>query len=450
MLDYQDAVEAVWSFGDYFEKRSDHTYASAGVELGRVHRLLERLGSPQRHFRVITVAGTKGKGSTSAMVASILKTTGLVTGFYSQPHLHSYRERIQVNGCPLSVAHFVELARQVVEDARSVNAERPTENGLSAYEVGTAMALRHFADVGVDVAVLEVGLGGRLDAVNAVDTDLAVITPISHDHVNVLGSRLTQIAAEKAGVMRAGRPVVIAPQRESVRRQLARKVREVNALPTWIGARELPPAGSVELNLASSTQMFRLRTHGGDYGAATITLMGPHQRLNALVATVAAERFLGRIDREAILSGLAGAEWPGRLEIAGENPLIILDGAHNDHSASVLADSIRELVPEALPATFVLGLLRGKNIGAILREIEPVAHRYYITTSTHPRAFPVGELSKQVGIRSKKPITGTPTTAQALDWAKRQSGHTGLIVVTGSLSTVAEAREHLGLPMTVP
>ncbi len=150
MLDYQDAVESVWSFGDYFEKRSDHTYASAGIELGRVRRLLERLDSPQQAFSVVTVAGTNGKGSTSAMVASILKAAGVVAGLYSQPHLHSFRERIQVGGVPIDPDSFVALTRKVVEAARSVNAEQPKEYGLSAYEVGTALALRYFADVGAE------------------------------------------------------------------------------------------------------------------------------------------------------------------------------------------------------------------------------------------------------------------------------------------------------------
>ena len=450
MLDYQDAVNSVWSFGDYFEKRSDHTYASAGVELGRVRRLLKRLGSPQERFRAVTVAGTNGKGSTSAMVASILKTAGTVAGLYSQPHLHSYRERIQVAGIPIDPDSFVALTRRVVEAAQSVNTEQPKEHGLSAYEVGTALALRHFADVGVDVAVLEVGLGGRLDAVNVVDPDLAVITPISYDHVNVLGSTLPQIAAEKAGVMRSGRPVVIAPQRESARRELARRVRKTGALPTWIGARHLAPAGSIELNQTSTSQTLNLRTDDGDYGAAKISLLGPHQRLNALVATVAAERFLNRVDRQAILGGLAGAQWPGRLEVAGDSPTIILDGAHNDHSAAVLADSIREIVPGSLPATFVLGCLRGKDIPAILRRIEPIAGRFWITASQHPRAVPVDELSREVRARSTKSITEAATPAQALDRAKQESGSIGVIVVTGSLSVVAEAREHLGLPLTLP
>ena len=450
MLDYQDAVESVWSFGDYFEKRSDHTYASAGVELGRVRRLLERLDCPQQAFRVVTVAGTNGKGSTSAMVASILKAAGLMAGLYSQPHLHSYRERIQVGGVPIDPDSFVARTRLVVEAALSVNAEQPKEYGLSAYEVGTALALRHFADVGVDVAILEVGLGGRLDAVNAVDADLAVITPISHDHVNVLGSTLPQIAAEKAGVMRTDRPVVIAPQRESARRELARRVVETGALPSWIDADCLPPAGSSELNQPSPSQTLRLRTDDIDYGNATIPLLGPHQRLNALVATVATERFLRRVDRQAILEGLAGASWPGRFEVAGRDPTIILDGAHNDHSAAVLADSIRELAPGLLPATFILGSLRGKDIPAILRKIDPIARRYWITASQHPRAVPVDELYRQVRARSKKPIEQAASPSQALDCAKQEPDPNGLIVVTGSLSVVAEARAHLGLPLTSP
>jgi folylpolyglutamate synthase/dihydropteroate synthase len=210
------------------------------------------------------------------------------------------------------------------------------------------------------------------------------------------------------------------------------------------------PAGSVELNRPSASQTFRLRTDDSDYGIAKISLLGPHQRLNALVATVAAERFLRRVDPSAILEGLAGATWPGRLELAGDSPTIILDGAHNNHSAAVLADSIRELVPESLPATLVLGSLRGKDIGAILRQLEPIAGRYWITASQHPRAVPVDGLSRQVRARSKKPINQAATPAQALDRAKQESGSTGLIVVTGSLSVVAEAREHLGLPLTLP
>ncbi len=453
MLEYQKAVEAVWAFGDFFERQSGHTFASAGIELDRVRRLLKLVGSPQLQFPVITVAGTKGKGSTSAIISSILAETDRRVGLYTQPHLHSYRERIRVNGEPIDPQTFTEVAEYVVNLAGQVNAELVNDRSLTAYEVGTAVALRHFAEVKVDVAVLEVGLGGRLDAVNAVDADLTVITPISRDHTAILGSTLAKIAAEKAGVMRPGQPVIIAPQRESARRQLARSARTISARPTWVDSKRLPASDEIEVDIAGGRQRFRLRTEQNDYGLVDTGLLGAHQRLNALVAAIAVESFLGFVDRQVVIAGLAKVQWPGRLELARPNsigPLVVLDGAHNDHSAMALADSIRELFPTAPMVDFVIGVSSGKDCLAIIKALEPLARRFYATSSRHPRALPADALAQQIRKRSSKEVVVTHNVDQALDMALESARPSGLVVVTGSLFVVADARERLGLPKTKP
>ena len=374
-------------------------------KLGRTRALLDLAGAPDRGLRVALVAGTKGKGSTCAMLASILHASGVRAGLYTKPHLQSYRERIRVDGVAISPDAF----------ARHVNRLRKLVSGLpsaagepTTFEVTTALALEYFASQHCAVAVVEVGLGGRLDATNALDPFVSAITPISYDHTAILGRTLGAIAFEKAGILRPGRPAFLAQQRPAALRTLKQACHAVGAR-----CQVVPPL------------------------ARPVAQVGSHQQQNAALASAVA-RCLGAAADERSLDQL---HWPGRFEVVGD---VILDGAHNGASAVALAQTLGEFAHDR-PIDLVLGINRDKDARAVLRPLLPLARHVWATQAAdNPRALGAHELAtwcRRLGVSALV----EPRLERALSAAQRQGA--GLVCVTGSLMLVGQARAALGLPI---
>ena len=315
-------------------------------KLGRTRALLDIAGAPDRRLLIALVAGTKGKGSTCAMLASILGAAGKRCGLYTKPHLQSYRERIRIDGQAIAPCAFDAAVGRMRSHVATLMRDHPEAGEPTTFEVTTALALVEFARQDCEMAVVEVGLGGRLDATNAVEPFASVITSISYDHTAILGRTLGAIAGEKAGILRAGRPALLAQQRPAAMSRLRRACREVGAECQVVGAFE--PARS-------------------------LALAGAHQQQNAALA-VAAARVMASVDDAAVDRGLGRLRWPGRFEVVPGDPPVILDGAHNGASAAALAAT---LVPYAAgpPIALVVGINRDKDARAVLRPLLPSPSR---------------------------------------------------------------------------
>jgi dihydrofolate synthase / folylpolyglutamate synthase len=384
-------------------------------KLGRTRALLDLAGAPDRRLRVVLVAGTKGKGSTCAMLASILGAAGARCGLYTKPHLQSYRERVRVDGRAIGSREFAEA----VERMRDLVSQLPAAAGEpTTFEVTTALAFDVFAREGCELAVVEVGLGGRLDATNATDPLISVITSISYDHTAILGRTLGAIAGEKAGILRRGRRALIAEQRPAACRALERACREVGA-----ACERVPP-----------TEL-------------TLPLAGAHQHQNAALA-VAAARALIEVDEGAIRYGLARLRWPGRFEVVRTDPPVVLDGAHNGASAEALASTLTAFAA-GRRIGLVIGIHRDKDARAVLRPLLGLAERVWATQAAdNPRALDAVELARlcrRLGAQAQ-PVADLKAALKAAVADAQQAGH-GVVCVTGSLLLVGQARSSLGVPI---
>ncbi len=409
---YQDALDYIYSFIDPTRKAASSP-AEALVNLQRAHALLRAVGDPQAGLPAVVVAGTKGKGSTCVMIEAMLRAAGLRVGLWTSPHLSSYRERIQIGREPISQADLVDLTerlRPMIDGFDPLPYGRP-----STFDVGFAMALRHFAERGVQVAVLEVGLGGRYDDANVITPLVSVISSISYDHMGILGHTLTEIAGNKAGIMKPGVPAVTVPQ--------PREAAAVLAGEAALAGVDLYVAEEGGLAGPAARAPYPLEP-------APARLHGGFQRENARLALGAAmllaERGLPLGARE-MAEGLATAEWPGRFELVPGAPPILIDGAHNGDSAQKLAAAIRdELRPERL--ILVLGTSRDKDIEAIVEGIVPMAAAVVITRSTHPRAMDLDRVAAIARERTHGPIALVPEIGDALEQARAMAGPTDLIL----------------------
>jgi dihydrofolate synthase/folylpolyglutamate synthase len=403
-------------------------------DLERPRALYRALGLLPPPYPVAIIAGTNGKGSTAAMLESILRQAGRRTGLYTQPHLHTYRERIQVDREPIAPEAFAAGVARVREAITQVARDAPALGPVTTYEATTALALLHFAERGIEVGVLEVGLGGRLDATNTVDAQVAVLTPIDLDHTRVLGDTPEAIAAEKAAVIKPGAIAVSAPQRPAVAAVIA-------ATAAARGA-TLRVVGDGAARLEGTT----IVTPRARYPDLRLGLLGNHQWTNALTAVAAAEALSERgvaAPVEAIVPGLAYARWPGRLEILDPGPPpVLVDGAHNPAGAAVLAAALEHHFP-GMRRLLVLGVSADKDINGIVAALASVVDRVYATEAHQPRAMPRARVlaaARAAGLRAQS----IPTVSAAIRHAQRQRGPNDLIVVAGSLYVVAEARAALG------
>ncbi len=435
---YKEALQYLYSLTNY-EIKSTFAYAPQYFDLKRVCRLLDAMGNPHHAFRSVHVAGTKGKGSTCAMLAAVLEAAGYRTGLYTSPHLHTFRERIQVDGAFIPESTFADLAREI----------RPLveqDKELTTFEVATAMAFAYFAQVGIEVAVVEVGLGGRLDATNVIVPLVSVITTIGHDHMHILGKTLSEIATEKAGIIKEGIPVVTAPQQPAALAVIQTRCTQKGAQLHEVGRELLWRATDATLDGQTFTVAHRSnRGHGEDkapYKALCTPLLGKHQLRNAAVvlATVETLRQDGfKIGDAAVRQGLSQVMWPARFEVMGREPFFVVDGAHNVDSARSLAQTLTQFFP-ALGPWFVLAILSDKDIPAILKQLLPLAQGAFFARSHHPRAADPWQL-QEAAASYPIPTEVIEQVDQATELAIQQAGQDGLVVAAGSFTTAGAARE---------
>ncbi|WP_062309970.1 bifunctional folylpolyglutamate synthase/dihydrofolate synthase [Demequina rhizosphaerae] len=416
--------------------------------IDRVRDACDLLGSPQQAYKVIHLTGTNGKTSTARMAESLVREHGLRTGLFTSPHLTSVRERIQIDGEPIEREDFVRLWLDVAPiihmvDARSVEAGGPR---MSFFEVLTVLALAAFADAPVDVAVVEVGMGGVWDATNVVDGEVSVVTPVGLDHQQWLGESLVDIAAEKSGIIKDGAAVVIAEQSASVVPVLESAIAERGARAYWEGeALEV-----MERQPGVGGQLVTLRTPAATYADIFVPLYGAHQAHNALLALAAVELLLAAggepvsLSGEAVEAGFAQVSSPGRLEAVRTSPLILVDAAHNPHGIDAMVDALDESFAfETLVG--VVGVLADKDAEGILAALEPALAHVVVTASPSPRAIPVEDLERiAIAVFGEDRVTATGTVPDAIDAAvqraERDDDLGAGVLVVGSITLVAETR----------
>ena len=404
--------------------------------LDNIRKLLSELGNPQDSFRCVHVAGTNGKGSTSAMTESILRTSGCRTGLFTSPHLLSFTERIRVDGQEISEDDVVGLA----EEVRGI-AEKTRDFSPTFFEVVTAMAFLHFSRRNVEWAVVEVGLGGRLDATNIVLPEVTVLTSIGLDHREFLGNTLREVAAEKAGIIKAGVPVVSAPQASE-----ALEVIEAGALekgsPVYRWGREFSSSAVREYSGGLSFSYSGER----DYDDLSISLAGDHQAVNAALAVKTAEILSGKYSAMvcSVREGLAAAKWPGRIQFVKENPAILIDGAHNPDAAEALSIHLGKMISRRYRRVIlVAGIMGDKDIDGILRPLLPLASEVIFTAASYSRSASAAVLSAHAASLGYQSVP-SDGVADALRKAGELYVPGDIIVVTGSFYTIGEALEVLG------
>jgi len=437
-VNYKAALDYVLSYADY-ERISRSVVI---FDIARIQELLKRLGEPQRTAKSVHIAGTKGKGSVSAMIASVLSASGYQTGLYTSPHLLTMRERIQVEGEPISQEEFAVIVDGLKPEVESIN-EWGVLGELTTFEILTALAFVYFHKKGVDFQVLETGLGGRLDATNVVDPEVCIITSISFDHTEVLGDTLRKIAREKAGIIKPGSVVVCAPQTaealmviEEVCQEREAKLIKVGQEFTWRSN-----------GFALSCQSLQLTGMRGEYDL-TIPLLGEYQLENAAVAVAALEVLTDQgmqISSESIARGLSQVCWPGRLQILQHSPLFVVDGAHNAYSAMKLREALNQYF-NFDNVILILGASQDKDINEMVAELSTLSNKIIVTPSRHPRAATASRLAEEFSKWGINPqVAGNVPSAVDLALAGAKMGD--LVCATGSLFVVAEVIEYLkGLP----
>lgn len=434
--EYQSTLDYLYSFVDYSLTRQLR-YSAEKFDLGRMYRLVEYLGSPHREYPVVHVAGTKGKGSTSAMIAGVLQDAGYKVGLYTSPHMIDFTERIQIDRVPVSREDLVSLVDQLKPAVEVIEQ-------LTTFELTTAAAFLYFARNKVDIAVIEVGLGGRLDSTNVVDPLMSVITSLSMDHMNVLGDTLAQIAAEKGGIIKSGRPVVIAPQKMEAIQVLQKLADERQSSVTLV--EEEYSVKLLEHSL--DEQVFEIeRKKNTDRlpqkSQFQLPLLGEHQMENAATALAVLEKLMEmgwKLDLENIQRGFAQTSWPGRFEILSKEPLVIIDSAHNLDSAEKLAQTVRDYINDR-PLTLIFGASEDKDVTGMFKVLAPVSDRVILSQSVHPRSYDavqLGEIGKEIFAK----MDVIPNLEMALEQARETIPQNGVILITGSIFVAAGARQY--------
>lgn len=411
--------------------------------LDATRRVLELLGDPQQMYGVIHIAGTNGKTSTARIIESLLRAHGLRTGLMTSPHLHRMNERISIDGQPISDRAFVENWADVEPFIQMVDAELTANNRapLTYFEALTVLGFAAFADAPVDVAVIETGMGGEWDATNVANGDVCVLTPIGMDHVEQLGPTLVDIARTKAGIIKPASRVISAEQTPEAWGEIVAACERDEAPLSAIGR----DFSITSIEQAVGGQMLSISGLAGEYSGLFLPLFGDHQASNAAVAVAAVESFLGNatqaLGAEVVEEGLALSTSPGRLQVIGQSPTVLVDGAHNPHGAEALS--------RALMTSFafdrlicVVGVLSDKDVVGIIEALDPVVDHFVVTQSQSDRAIDVSVLADVVeAIAGPDRVDARPHSEAALARAHELAGADGGILVTGSITLVAEVTE---------
>jgi len=427
---YQDALDYIYSFIENSLTHQDDP-SLRGVDLSRMRALMQALGNPQENYPSLHVAGSKGKGSVSALCATALQEEGYKVGLYTSPHLRDFEERVQINRQSIPRDIFVDLIAEIKPQVALVP-------GLNTFEIATALAFLYFSRQKVDIAVIEVGLGGRLDATNIITPRVAVITALYLEHTAILGDKLVQIAYEKAGIIKPGIPVVLSPQRDEARKVVARIAAERRAPLIQMGIDYV--FKSIETSLSGQT--FSLRSKfTGEETELEINLLGQHQIENASTAYVALQKLRQQgiaISAEAIHAGFSQTEWLARFEVLRRDPPVVVDSAHNPDSALKLKETVEEYFP-GRSIILVIGVSKDKNIEGILDALMPPTRQIICAKSTHPRALDAEEL-KDLALAWGRPVQAIEDVGEALQAAMESANGTAVVLVTGSIFVAATAR----------
>lgn len=429
---YNQALDYLYSFVDYSLKHSSEL-AKADFNLDRMFALTESLGEPQKKYPIIHVAGTKGKGSVSALCASALRAAGYTAGLYTSPHLLDYTERIQINGEPISHAELVELVERIKPHVAKIPK-------LTTFEITTALGFMAFANRSVDAAVIEVGLGGRLDATNVVSPNVSVITSISYDHMAVLGNTLALIAGEKAGIIKDGVPVVSSPQQDEALEVLLRVAKSKNSDITLIG--KDVTFEFIESSLQGQTLTVDDRRQTALSGPSSavklhIPLLGSHQIENAAAAYAALKASGIPITDEDIQKGFSQVQWRARFEIARLDPPVIFDSAHNQDSFEKLFETLETYFPGKM-VYLIFGASEDKNIPGMFAAMKPKIKKLIVTRADHPRALSVEHiqgLAGQAGVESEAAVPVGEALRRALDLSAKDGS---IVLSAGSMFVTAE------------
>ena len=440
-MTYREALKYLDSFVDY-EKRPSFDY-SAVMKLSRMKALLDGLGNPQRNFRSIHIAGTKGKGSTCAFVYSILKESGIKAGLYTSPHLIDFKERIRIsypkerNISEEEIAALVTRIKIFLDNFSKSSRFGPP----SFFEVYTSLAFLFFSIKKVDIAVIETGMGGRLDATNTLEPLAIGITPISLDHTDRLGKTVEAIAREKCGIIRENSTVISSEQEPQVLNYIKKAVADKKARLLTVGK----DISYEPLTASPEGQTFNVRGMHGEYMLLTTPLLGRHQAANAAAAVGIIESLRAKgitICSHDITNGIRNVNWPGRLQVAAKGPWIILDGAQNEASARALEEAVKGIFTYR-KLYLVFGVSSGKDMRGLARNLFPLADEIFFTRADTPRAVSPEKIRRDFPDYEDRSVA-TFNVKEAVELARRHAGPEDLILVTGSLFVVGEALRSLG------
>ena len=437
-MKYPGAIDLLLSLVDHERTQPVGPRQKAIFDLGRMERFLHRLGDPHGSSPVIHVAGTKGKGSTAALCDSALHAAGYHTGFYSSPHLHSFRERIRINSEPISEDEFAWLVEELWPHQEWIGRHEGL-GPVTLFEFMTGMAFKCFRDNNTDFQIIEVGLGGRLDATNIVNADISIITSISLDHTAILGDTIGEIAREKAGIIKAGGMVIVAPQNNEALPVILDVCRSLSATPIQVGKDITWSAGHASIRGQEVTVAGRDKTY-----ELRIPLLGEYQMENAANAVAALEALRDQghpISDEAIQQGFDMVVWPCRMEVLGRAPFLVVDGAHNEYSMHSLLESLATYI-KFRRLFLVVGFSRDKRFAKMVNRLAIMNPVVFASRSRHPRSTPPAQiisLFNEHGVQA----TETASLAEALTQARNLAGAGDLILATGSLFVAAEVREEV-------
>jgi len=432
-MDFDESLSYLLSLG--------HETLTIKLGLGNTEILLSALGNPHNKFPAVQIAGTNGKGSTAVMLNSICRAAGVSTGLFTSPHLVSITERIKIGGKPISESDFGRFTTRVKETAEELVKDRRLDTLPTFFEHVNAIALLAFREARVELAILETGLGGRLDSTTAARADIVAITPIAMDHEEYLGHSLAKIAAEKAAIIRSGVTAIIAPQKREALQSIRRQCQMSNVKP------DLIEQSDIEVIDKSADGRFRVtfKTANNTYERVWLGLRGSHQIANAAVAVTLSEALREHgflISREAIAQGIQSASHPGRLELWEGHPRILFDGAHNPASARALRDYLDEFV--ARPITMIFGAMRDKALDEMASILFPAVNILILTEIDNPRAATTEMLKSTIPESfDESQCHNASSASEALEIAEEITANNGTICVTGSLYLVGTIQQVL-------